>query len=111
MKRPLEFALGFIGGLIGIAAGLFADVIGSMSRLETEVHLSITILVFPVIGIIGAFMVVNGPHTKVAGCLMIIAAIGISVLCASIDEPFFSYMSAIPLIIAGLMAVFKKTKA
>ena len=51
---------------------------------------------------------INGGHTKVAGWLMIIAAVGIE----AIGEfgPFYSFMYGITLIIAGFMATFKNTR-
>jgi hypothetical protein len=114
MKRPLEFALGVIGGLIGIAAGLFGIVMGSMGS-EIVGNLGISAIVFSVIGIICACIVVNSGHTKIAGWLMIIgaleiAALGIAGLGLTIGLLYYSLMSGIPLIIAGLMAAFKNTR-
>jgi len=110
LKRPLEFALGLLGGMLGVSLGFFVMVIGSITGEVTYLNpIPSAIVFFSVLGIIGSCIVVNSIHTKIAGCLMIISAVGISALGAVIGLP--SFLPGILLIIAGLMAVFKNTKS
>jgi formylmethanofuran dehydrogenase subunit C len=73
-------------------------------------NLFISAIVFSVVGIVGACLVVNSSHTKVAGWLMIIGAVGISAVAGAMGALTF-FVSGILLIIAGLMSAFKNTKA
>lgn len=118
MKRPLEFALGLIGGIWGIIVAFMLMLPIMLGVAEGyEVNFGITTIVFSVIGIIGAFNVVNGNHTKVAGWLMIISALGISAvfvylgvyLGESLFAIFPGILPGILLMVAGLMATIKKT--
>lgn len=113
MKRPLEFALGLLGGMVGFTVGFFAMwlTISLEGGIEENLgNLFISAMVFSVVGIVGACLVVNSSHTKVAGWLMIIAAVGISAVGVAMSAPIF-FMSGILLIVAGLLAAFKNTKA
>ena len=112
MKRPLEFALGLIGGMLGFFFGFFFMLarislgVGTEGNLE---NLFISAIVFSVVGIVGACLVVNSSHTKVAGWLMIIAAVGILAVAGVMGVLIF-FISGISLIIAGFMGAFKKTR-
>jgi hypothetical protein len=112
MKRPLEFVLGLIGGMVGFTVGFFVMWARSSLGVGTEGNINnllISAIVFSVFGIVGACLVVNSSHTKVAGWLMIIAAVGISAVAGVMGALIF-FMSGILLIIAGLLAAFKDTR-
>lgn len=111
MKRPLEFALGLLGGMLGFTVGFFVMLLtislgGGIE--ENQRNLLISAIVFSVVGIVGACLVVNSNHKKVAGWLMIISAVGITAVGGAMSASIF-FMSGILLIIAGLMAAFKDT--
>jgi len=115
MKRPLEFALGLIGGMLGIILAFMLMLPSMLGKGEGyDVNYIISITVFSVIGIIGACIVVNGPHTKVAGWLMIISALGISATLVysgvHLGGSILFLLPGILLIIAGIIAAFKKTR-
>jgi hypothetical protein len=88
-------------------------ILKSIGGSVTMGNLFISARVFSLIGIAGAGLVVNSSHTKVAGWLMIIAAIGIvyTSVIIGVFGPFYYFMIGILLIIAGLMSAFKNTKA
>jgi Protein of unknown function (DUF4064)/zinc-ribbon domain len=100
----VEFILGLIGGILGFLVGLAEIAFGSLGTAfavqgsSNIIGLGFGAIIFSIIGIVGAAIVKN--HTKIAGYLMIISAIG-GLICASI----FYILSFILLIIGGIMAV------
>ncbi|MCU9612373.1 DUF4064 domain-containing protein [Caldibacillus lycopersici] len=109
MSRTTEFVLGLLGGIIGVFAAFFALLIGGVdAAFSSDGSSDITglgwfAIIFSIVGIVGASMVKG--KTRLAGILMIISAIG-----GLISISMFYLVSAILLLIAGLMAVFKKNK-
>jgi hypothetical protein len=112
-KRTVEFVLGLIGGILGfiiifsimgfISAG---DVILGTEGSETSQSLISSGwwgILFSIIGIVGASIVKN--KTKVAGWMMIVAAVG-----GIFSAGLFFLLPFVLLIIAGLMALIKKGK-
>ena len=110
MSRNTEFTMGLIGGIIGFIGAIIALLVGGVGAAlgATEAGTKIIILgwfgiLFAIVGIVGAALVKH--WTKGSGILMIVSAIG-GIICVS-----FAYLlSFILLMIAGLMAVFKKDK-
>lgn len=98
-RRPLDQLIGFVGGIIGIIFGaigmILHKIVGSISIPE-----STTMLLFSLIGILGAFLVTS--RKKDGGLIMIVIG-----LAGIIALP--SYVTVIPfiiLLIAGLIARF-----
>lgn len=71
-KRSLDQLIGLVGSIIGI-------ILGAIGLLANELHLGIpagdsqTMILFSVIGLIGAFLVTS--HKKDAGMIMIVIGI------------------------------------
>lgn len=107
MKRTVEFIFGLIGGIIGFICALAALFIGGIGEAfnaegaETVGNLGVAAIVFSIIAIIGAALVKSKP--KFAGVLFVISAIG-----GFISISMFYILPGILILIAGIMALFKK---
>lgn len=107
-KRTVEFVLGLIGGILGFFGAIFALAVGGIVGVfgaegaSTVSNLGWAGIFFSILGIVGAALVKS--KTKLAGWLMIVSAVG-----GVISISFAYALSFILLIIAGLMAVIKKS--
>lgn len=109
MKRTAEFILGLLGGIFGFFGAIFAFFIGGVDAALNETGSSEVTglawggLLFSALAIVGSIVVRKRP--RLGGILMLIAAIGGLI---SISMAFI--VSTILLMIAGLMALFRKDK-
>ncbi|MBI1935703.1 DUF4064 domain-containing protein [Candidatus Woesearchaeota archaeon] len=107
-KRTVEFVLGLIGGIFGFFGAIFALMVGGLAgafgakSASMVVNLGWVAILFSILGIVGASLVKS--KTKLGGWLMIVSAVG-----GVISISFAYSLSFILLIIAGLMAVIKKS--
>ncbi len=107
-RRTTEFVLGLLGGIFGFFGAIFALFIGYVgtafeaSGASTLVSLGWGAILFSILGIVGAAFVKN--KTKLSGWLMLISAIG-----GIISISFYYLLSFVLLLIAGLMALLKKS--
>ncbi len=109
MGRTAEFVFGLIGGIFGFFGAGFALFFGTLGEaFEAEGASTISTLglwavVFSIVAIVGAALVFKYP--KIAGALMLIAAVG-----GLISISFAYLLSFVLLVIAGLMALIKKSE-
>src|SRR5690554_4706982 len=105
--RTTEFILGLLGGIFGFGGAVFALMFGAVDEAvsgNSEVSgLGWAAMLFYALAIIGAVMVRSKP--KVGGALMLVSGIG-----GFISIFVFYTLSALLLVIAGLMGLFKKDK-
>lgn len=105
--RTTEFILGLLGGIFGFGGAVFALMFGAVDEAvsgNSEVSgLGWAAMLFSALAIIGAVMVRSKP--KVGGALMLVSGIG-----GFISIFVFYTLSALLLVIAGLMGLFKKDK-
>ncbi len=107
-KRTVEFVLGLIGGIFGFFGAIFALMVGGLAgafgakSASMVVNLGWVAILFSILGIVGASLVKS--KTKLGGWFMIVSAVG-----GVISISFAYALSFILLIIAGLMAVIKKS--
>lgn len=108
-KRTTEFVLGFIGGLLGFLSGIHSNVVGLLKTtgggglisIGKSLDLANLAIFLSAIAIIGALLVNYKP--KIGGWLMIFSAV------AGLATPM-GLLSFIFLMVAGLMAVIKKSE-
>jgi hypothetical protein len=93
ISRTIELALGLVGGIFGLFGGIFA--------LLFIPELGFSAILASVVGILGAIYVTRNPRW--GGIILIISAIW---LLVSIS--FFGVLGFILLLIAGLVAIFRK---
>lgn len=107
LNRTAELVLGLIGAIIGVLAGLFVVFVGGVATVLNVAEGSIVSgvawlsVLFSVVGIVSAVMVKS--KTKLAGVLMLIAAIG-GFLCLGL----FYVLPGVLLLIAGIMGLARK---
>ena len=107
-KRTVEFVLGLIGGILGFFGAIFALAVGGIAgafgaeSASMVSNLGWSAILFSILGIVGAALVKS--KTKLGGWFMIISAVG-----GVISISFAYALSFILLVIAGLMAVIKKS--
>ncbi len=106
-KRTAEFVLGLLGGIFGFFGAFFALTFGAIDTAFSGTSSSVTglgwsALLFSILGIIGAALV-KSKKVKLAGWLMVIAAVG-----GVISISFFYILPGLLLLIGGLMALLRK---
>lgn len=92
-SRTIELALGLVGGIFGLFGGIFA--------LLFIPELGFSAILASVVGIIGAIYVTR--NAKWGGIILIISSIWLL-----ISISFFGVLGFILLLIAGLVAIFRK---
>jgi hypothetical protein len=92
-SRTIELALGIVGGIFGLFGGVFA--------LLFIPELGFSAILASVVGIIGAIYVTRNP--KRGGLILIISSVWLL-----ISISFFGVLGFILLLIAGLVAIFRK---
>jgi hypothetical protein len=92
-SRTIELALGVVGGIFGLFGGIFA--------LLFIPELGLSAILASVIGIIGAIYVTR--NARWGGIILIISSIWLL-----ISISFFGVLGFILLLIAGLVALFRK---
>jgi len=92
-SRTLELALGIVGGIFGLLGGIFA--------LIFIPELGFSAILASVIGIFGAIYVTK--NSKWGGIILVISSIWLL-----ISISYFGVLGFILLIIAGLVAMFRK---
>lgn len=107
MNRTTEFVLGLIGGIFGFGGAVFAVMFGAVDEAvsgSSEIsNLGWAAMLFSVLAIVGAILVKSKP--KLGGILMLVSGIG-----GFISIFVFYILSAVLLVIAGLMGVLRKEK-
>ena len=105
MKRTTEFILGLLGGIFGFGAAIFAILFGAVDQAVNQstlvTNLGYGAVASSLIGIVGAILVKFRP--KFGGILMIISAIA-GVISVSV----FYALSALLLLIGGVMGLIRK---
>lgn len=109
MNRTAEFVLGLIGGIFGFIAAILALMVGGIDAAFSDsgtsevTGLGWAAFLFSALAIVGSVVVRSKP--KVGGILLIISAIG-----GFISIFMFYLISAVLIIIAGIMGVVRKDK-
>lgn len=107
MSRTTEFVLGLIGGIFGFIGAFMALFFGEIDAAFNEAGssslsgLGWSAVIFSILAIVGAVLVKSRP--KLGGILMLVSAIG-----GFISIFMFYMLSAVLLLIGGLMGVLKK---
>jgi hypothetical protein len=102
-------AMGIIGGVFGIIAGILAMSIGGVGSAfgadgaNAVVGLGFAAMLFSILGIIAGAIAKSRP--KLAGSLLLVSGIA-GFICISL----FFIISGILFIVAGLMGIFTKSK-
>jgi len=110
MNRTAEFALGLVGGIVGILVAVLAIFIGGAEATINEIDNSSIIasgwaaVFLSLLGIAGSIIVRNKP--RLGGTFLLIAAIG-GFICIYM----FYVMPGVLLAIAGFMGVSRKDTA
>jgi hypothetical protein len=113
MKRTAEFTLGLIGGILGILFSILVIAVGVVGEsidlpiiinFSTITFLGVLSLVVSIVAIVGAVWVKS--KAKAGGWTMVICGI-----VGFIAVDLFYVISAILLLIGGLMAIFRKDKS
>lgn len=99
MKRKLEFILGLIGGILGLLMALYFELV---LFFLLRIHL---LLLFSIVGLVGAILVRKKEYNKLPGYLMVIGGVG-----GFIAAYAFFYIPAALLVIAGLLIIFEKLR-
>lgn len=92
-SRTIELALGLVGGIFGLFGGIFS--------LLFIPELGVSALLASIVGIVGAIYVTR--DAKWGGIILIISSIWLL-----ISISFFGVLGFILLLIAGLVAIFRK---
>lgn len=107
--RVTSLILGIIGGIAGFSGAVFAlffggvDAAFSASGTSSIVGLGIVAIFFSLIGLVGGALALNRP--KIAGIMMLIAAIG------GLISISWGYVVAFPvLLIGGILALIGQRK-
>lgn len=107
MGRLIPFLLGLFGGLIGIFAAILALGVGGLGSVfgaegaSEVISLGLGAFAFSLLGIVGAAIV--NYKTKLAGWLMIIAAVG-----GLISISAFYIVSFVLLLLGGILTLKSK---
>lgn len=97
-KKSLEQLIGFVGGVIGVILGAIGLILQSFNLIHGSD--AVTMLLFSLIGLLGAYLVV--PRKKDGGMIMLI--IGIAGIIA-LPNPYI-IAPFVLLIVAGAIARF-----
>ncbi len=95
-SRPVDQAVGFVGGIVGVVLGAIGLL---LSNLGIHIASPVTMLLFSLIGLLGAYLVTS--RKKDGGMIMIV--IGIAGIIA-LPNPIYNIAPFVILLVAGLIA-------